>query len=99
MIKPFGPRVLIRRWPEVEVHPSGLILPALSREKPQIGKVVAVGNGWRTESGGRLPLDLKVGDDVVMEKFVSVDHKVMVDGEELLLVPYSQIYLVVEGFK
>jgi|SRR5581483_6792595 chaperonin GroES len=93
--RPLGPRVLVKRWPEVEARESGLILPARARELPQIGRVLAVGPGYRNRKTRLFsPLDIEVGDDVVFEKFVAVDHKLYLDGEEFLLIPYDQLYLV-----
>ena len=97
-LKPLGNRVLVRRWPEIEEHTSGLILPAAAREKPQIGRVLAVGSGvYNKKSRTRCQMDVAVGDDVVFEKFVSVDHKIIVDGVEFLLLPYSVLYLRIVG--
>ena len=98
MLRPFGNRVLVKRWPEVETHESGLILPGVARELPQIGRVIAVGNGIKhRKSGRRLPIDVAVGDDVIFEKFVKTDHAITIDGHDLLLLPYSVLYCVIVG--
>jgi chaperonin GroES len=98
MFQPLGNRVLVKRWPEVEAHESGLILPAVARELPQLGRVIAVGRGRvGRKSGRRCVVDIEVGDDVIFEKFVKTDCTIMVDGQELLLIPYELLYCVIEG--
>ena len=99
MFKPHGPRILVKRWPQIEAHESGLVLPAVARELPQIGRVLAVGAGhWSKKTRSFQPLDVAVGDDVMFEKFVKTDHRIWLpDGEEYLLLPYSVLYLVIAG--
>lgn len=96
--QPLGPFVLIKRWPQVETHKSGLILPAAARELPQLGRIVAVGSGHKAKrTGRRVPIDLEVGDDVIMEKFVDNDSKIEIDNEALLLVDWRLLYAVFSG--
>lgn len=96
--KPTGPRVLVKRWPETSIHESGLVLPAVARELPQIGRVLAVGAGhWSKKTRSFEPLDITIGDDVVFEKFVKTDHRIYLDDIEYLLLPYSVLYLVIAG--
>ncbi len=98
MLRPLGNRVLVKRWPEIEQHQSGLILPELARELPQIGRVLAVGNGaWCRKTQTRNQMDIAVGDDVVFEKFVKTDYRIYLDGVEYLLMPYNVLYLVIVG--
>lgn len=96
--RPHGARILVKRWPQVEAHESGLVLPAIARELPQIGRVLAIGPGhWVRKLGPWAPLDIAVGDDVVFEKFVKTDHRIWLSGVEYLLLPYSVLYLVIVG--
>ena len=98
MFKPLGNRVLVKRWPEIEQHQSGLILPAAARELPQIGRVLAVGNGaWCKKTHSRNMMDVYVGDDVVFEKFAKTDYRIFLDDVEYLLMPYSALYMVIVG--
>lgn len=98
MFKPSGARILVKRWPEVEEHETGLVLPAVARELPQIGRVLAVGAGhWSKKTRSYQPLDIEVGDDVVFEKFVKTDYRIWLDEGEYLLLPYTVLYLVIVG--
>jgi chaperonin GroES len=98
VLKPHGSRLLVKRWPQVDEHESGLILPAEARELPQIGRVIAIGNGWwNRKLKIREPLDVAVGDDVVFEKFVKTDYRIFDDGVEYLLLPYETLYFVIVG--
>ena len=98
MFKPLGNRVLVKRWPEIEAHESGLILPALARELPQIGRVMAVGAGrWCKKTRSRNRLDIAIGDDVVFEKFAKTDYCIFIKGSEFLLLSYTALYFVIVG--
>lgn len=94
--RPLGDRVLVKRWPQVEQHQSGLIIPGVARELPQIGRVMAVGGGRRGRKGTARP-HVNVGDDVVFEKFVKTDHRIFIDNQEYLLLPSDVLYLVIVG--
>lgn len=94
--RPVGNRVLVKRWPDVEQHRSGLFLPEVARELPQIGRVLAVGRGRRGRKGTAAP-HVNVGDDVVFEKFVKTDHRIYLDNQEYLLLPSDVLYLVIVG--
>lgn len=92
-IRPLGNRLVVRRWPEVEQHQSGIWLPSDAREKPQLGDVLAIGNGLRSRGyNGVVPIDISVGEIVVFAKMVSRDHEYWVNGERLLVLPYDTIY-------
>ena len=68
-IRPLNDRVLVLRIEEEEKTSGGIIIPDTAKEKPQEGKVIAVGSGKMSENGGRLPLDVKAGDRVLFGKY------------------------------
>lgn len=76
-IQPLGDRVLVKLMAEEEKSPGGIILPDTAKEKPQEGKVVAVGKGRLLEDGTVRPLEIKVGDTVLFAKYsgTEVNHE------------------------
>jgi chaperonin GroES len=90
-LKPLGDRVIIEVVEEEEVTVSGIVLPDTAKEKPQRGRVLAVGAG-RWEDGKRLPLDVAEGDEVVYSKYGGTEIKV--DGQEYLILRESDILAV-----
>jgi len=93
-VKPLGDRVLVKRIEEEEQKTSGgIYIPDTAKEKPQRGKVVAVGPGRMTEEGKRVPLDVKEGDEVIFGKYAGSDVKI--DGEEYLILKEEEIYAVI----
>jgi chaperonin GroES len=93
--RPLHDRVVVRRLEGEEKTKGGIIIPDTAKEKPQEGKVVAVGPGGRDESGKLIPIDLKAGDTVLFGKWSGTEVKI--DGEELLIMKESDIMGVVEG--
>ena len=87
-LKPLGDRVIVEVLDEEETTVSGIVLPDTAREKPQRGKVVAVGPG-RYEDGELVPLDVKKGDEVVFSKYGGTE--VSVSGDEYLILRESDI--------
>lgn len=80
---------------EETTHSSGLIIPeTVSKEKPQKGKVIAVGPGKYDEDGKRMPMDVKEGDTVLFTKYGPTEVKL--DGKEILVLNQSDILAVVE---
>jgi len=94
-IKPLADRVLVRPVEREERTKGGILLPDTAKEKPQLGKVLAVGPGRLNDEGQRQPLEVKVGDTVLFSKYAGTELKV--DGEELLLITERDILAVVEG--
>ena len=88
-IRPLGDHVLVTRSSEETKSAGGIIIPDTAQEKPQEGKVVAVGNGKRLEDGKIQPVDLKQGDRVLFGKYAGTE--VSVDGEEHLLLREDDI--------
>jgi chaperonin GroES len=94
-IKPLGARVIVEPLEkDVETFAGGqLVLPDTAKEKPQQGKVLAVGPGERDEDGKRIPMDVKVGDTVVFAKYAGTGFKTE-EGEEILILKENDILAV-----
>src|SRR5881392_323738 len=83
-LKPLGSRVVIKALEREEITKSGIVLPDTAKEKPQEGRVLAVGPGDRhPDTGQRIPVDLKEGDRVLFQKYAGTEFKL--DDEELLI--------------
>jgi len=93
-VRPLHDRLLVRRIEEKETAKGGIIIPDTAKEKPQEGKVVAVGPG-RREDGKVLTLDVKVGDRILFGKYSGTEIKL--DGEEHLILREEDILGVVEA--
>jgi chaperonin GroES len=93
-LKPLGDRLLVRPVEEEETTASGIVLPDTAKEKPQKGKVLAVGDG-KMDDGERIPLDVSEGDEVLYSKYGGTD--ITVDGEDLLVLRESDVLAKVEG--
>ena len=94
-IRPLQDRVIVRRLEEEEKTKGGIIIPDTAKEKPQEGKVIAVGKGKKTEEGKVIPLDVKVGDKILFGKYSGSEIKV--EGEELLIMREEDILGIIEG--
>jgi len=94
-IRPLGDRVLVKRIQEEEKTKGGIIIPDAAKEKPQEGRVIAVGNGKVLETGKLVPLEVTTGDRILFSKYSGSDIKL--DGEEHLIVRESDILGVIEG--
>ena len=95
-IRPLQDRVIVRRLEEaVEKTKGGIIIPDTAKEKPQQGKVIAVGKGKVNDDGKLRPLDVKVGDKILFGKYSGSEIKI--DGEEHLIMREEDILGVVEG--
>ena len=93
-IRPLHDRILIKRLEEEEKSKGGLIIPDTAKEKPQHGKVIAVGKGKILDNGKVLPLDVKKGNKVLFAKYAG--NEVKIDGEEYLLMRENDILAVVQ---
>ncbi len=92
-IRPLHDRVVVRRNEEEATTASGIVLPGSAQEKPNQGKVIAVGEGRILNNGERQELTVQVGDTVL---FGGYANTVKVDGEELLILSENEIYGVLE---
>ena len=88
-IRPLGDRILLKRVEEEEKSKGGIIIPDTAKEKPQEGKVVAVGKGKVLEDGKVVPLEVKAGDRVLFGKYSGSEVKI--DGEEHLIMREEDI--------
>jgi chaperonin GroES len=93
-LKPIGDRVIVQGLEAEQVTASGIVLPDTAKEKPQRGKVLAVGDG-RWDEGERIPLDVAVGDEVIYSKYGGTE--VQVDGDDYLILAEHDILAKVEG--
>ena len=93
-IRPLHDRVVIKRLEAEEKTASGIVLPGTAAEKPDMGEVIAVGNGKILENGERRLLEVKKGDKVLLGKYSG--QTVKVDGEELLVMREEDIMGIVE---
>jgi chaperonin GroES len=82
--RPLHDRILVKRIEEQEVKKGGIIIPDTAKEKPQEGKVIAVGGGKVTEEGKKIPLDVKTGDRILFGKYAGSEVK-LEDEEYLIL--------------
>ena len=89
-LKPLGARVVIKALDREEITKSGIVLPDTAKEKPQEGRVLAVGPGDRhPDTGQRIPVDLKEGDRVLFQKYAGTEFKL--DDEELLILSEKDV--------
>jgi len=94
-IRPLGDRILVKRIQEEEKTKGGIIIPDTAKEKPQEGRVVAVGKGKMTEEGKLLAPDVKAGDRILFGKYAGSEIKL--EGEEHLILREDDILGVLEG--
>jgi chaperonin GroES len=93
-VKPLNDRVLVIRIGEEEKTSGGIIIPDTAKEKPQEGKVVAVGDGKLDEDGKRIPLEVKKNDRVLFSKYAG--NEIMIDGVEHLIMREDDILGIVK---
>ena len=93
-VKPLHDRIIVKRLEEEDKSKGGIIIPDTAKEKPQQGKVVAVGPGRRND-GKVLPLDVKSGDTVLFAKYSGTE--IRIDGDEVLILREDDILGVIEG--
>src|SRR5688572_16786928 len=96
-LRPLHDRILVQRIEEEEQKVGGIIIPDTAKEKPQQGKVIAVGAGKADKDGKRIPLDVKAGDTILFGKYSGQEIKI--EGEEYLIMREDEVLGVVEGGK
>ena len=94
-LKPLGDRLIVEPIEREEVTASGIVLPETAKEKPQEGKVLAVGPGQRDEEGKRIPMDVKEGDRVLFAKYAGTEVK-LETNRKVLVLKESDILAIVE---
>ena len=93
-IRPLADRILVKREEPNETVRGGIIIPDTAKEKPQEGKVVAVGPGKVDENGKRVKLEVKKGDLILIGKYAGTEVKI--DGEEHLIMREDDVLAVIE---
>ena len=93
--RPLHDRILVSRIEEGEQKVGGIIIPDTAKEKPQQGKVVAVGNGKVKDDGTRVALDVKAGDHILFGKYSGQEIKL--DGEEYLIMREDEVLAVLDA--
>jgi chaperonin GroES len=88
-LRPLHDRILVKRVEEEEVRRGGIIIPDTAKEKPQEGKVIAVGTGKVTEEGKKRPLDVKAGDRILFGKYSGSEVKI--DDEDYLILKEEDV--------
>ena len=92
-LKPLADRVLVEPIEDEEVTPGGIVLPETAKEKPQRGKVLAVGPGGRDEDGKLITMEVKVGETVLFAKYAGTEIKV--EGKKMLILRQSDLLAIV----
>lgn len=93
-IKPLGERIVLKVMESEEKTKSGIVLPDTAKEKPQMGKVLAVGTGKLLDNGERVPLEVKEGDTVLFAKYAGTEVKL--DGEEYMVIKESDVLAIIK---
>jgi chaperonin GroES len=88
-LKPLGDRLIVQAIEEEATTASGIVLPDTAKEKPQRGKVLAVGDGALNDEGKRQPLDVAEGDEVLYSKYGGTE--INVEGDDLLVLRESDV--------
>jgi chaperonin GroES len=88
-VRPLGDRVLVQAIEETETKKGGIIIPDTAKEKPQEGKIVALGTGKRDEDGKEIPFTVKKGDKVLISKYGGTEIKI--EGESYLIMREDDI--------
>ncbi|MBI2849739.1 MAG: co-chaperone GroES [Chloroflexi bacterium] len=88
-LQPLGDRIVVKPIERQETTKGGIYLPDTAKEKPQEGKVLAVGPGKLSEDGKRIAMDIKVGDTVLYARYGGTEYKL--DGEEVMILRESDI--------
>jgi chaperonin GroES len=94
-LKPLGDRLIVQAVEEEETTASGIVLPDTAKEKPQRGKVLAVGDGKFGDDNERVPIDVAEGDEVLYSKYGGTE--ITIDGEDLLVLRESDVLAKVAG--
>jgi chaperonin GroES len=93
-VRPLHDRIIVQRLEEGEQKIGGIIIPDSAKEKPQQGKVIAVGNGKTKDDGSRIALDVQAGDTILFGKYSGQEIKL--DGEEYLIMREDEVLAVLD---
>jgi chaperonin GroES len=92
-LKPLGDRVVVEHVEQAEKSAGGVFLPDTAKEKPQEGRVLAVGTGRTLDNGTKLPMDVKVGDRIIYSKYSGSEIKL--EGTEFLIISEKDVLAIV----
>jgi chaperonin GroES len=92
-LKPLGDRLVVKPASRDEERASGIVLPDTAKEKPQRGTVIAAGQGRLDDDGDRIPMEVKVGDEVIYAKYAGTEFKV--DDEDVLILSEKDVLAIV----
>ena len=93
-LRPLGDKILVKRVEAETKTKSGIVLPDTAKEKPKRGKVLAIGDGRRLDTGERAPFTVRKGDEVLFTSYAGTEIKI--DGEEVLIMSEDDVLAVVE---
>ena len=93
-VRPLADRIMVERLEETETKKGGIIIPDTAKEKPQQGKVLAVGAGRFDESGKRIPMDVKKGDVILFGKYSG--NEIRMDGTDYLIMREEDVLAIIE---
>ena len=96
-LKPLGDRVVVEHVEQSEKTAGGVFLPDTAKEKPQEGKVLAVGSGRTLDNGTKLAMDVKVGDKIIYSKYSGSEIKL--DGKDILIISEKDVLAIVTDAK
>jgi chaperonin GroES len=91
-LKPLGDRVVVEHVEQAEKTAGGVFLPDTAKEKPQEGRVLAVGSGRTLDNGTKLAMDVKVGDKIIYSKYSGSEVKI--DGKEVLIISEKDVLAI-----
>jgi chaperonin GroES len=94
-VRPLHDRIIVQRLEEGEQHVGGIIIPDTAKEKPQQGKVIAVGNGKTTDDGKRIALDVTAGDTILFGKYSGQEIKL--EGTEYIIMREEEVLAIIDG--
>lgn len=93
-IKPLHDKILVERIEATETTKGGIIIPETAKEKPQEGKVIAVGSGRVGEDGKVIPLEVKKGDKVLFSKYGATE--ITIEGDEYLILDENEVLAIIQ---
>lgn len=93
-LRPLGDRLIVQRLEQEETLKGGIILPDAAKKKQEMAKVIAIGNGKTTDEGKVLPMPVKLGDTVLMDKYSG--QEVSIDDEEYIVLRADDVIAIIE---
>lgn len=93
-VKPLADRVLVRLTERRKTTKGGIVIPDTAKEKPQEGKVLAIGPGKINNNGKRVPMEVKEGNHIIIDKFAGTEIKI--EGEEYIIIRETDVLAILE---